>query len=315
MQLNRTDEVVAKGKTKIGRRATSPEVPDDLVVFEATADITAGNDPALTKQMEAKPVAATKTTSQVFRLLKAYGVPAAFIEQVSPTEFVAPLVTMIPLECVARRYAVGGGSFVSRYPSFKPVDPKRPHRFGQLRLETFLKTKNGVLETIHGEKIDLGFARLPAVPGSEGLPLLVDKKCDDPLVVNLQDRVWTIRKPHKAHDDPDGFIARTIDASQVLPNGIHIGPINELVHRTFDILERAWAALGFRLMDFKLEFGVLPDGSLVLADVVDNDSWRLWDAEGNELSKEKFRQGDAMDEVQEAYQRVAALVEQFQIPG
>ena len=48
--------------------------------------------------------------------------------------------------------------------------------------------------------------------------------------------------------------------------------------------------LGIELIDFKLEFGRLADGTIELADEISPDTCRFWDsATGEKLDKDRFR--------------------------
>ena len=69
------------------------------------------------------------------------------------------------------------------------------------------------------------------------------------------------------------------------------------------VLGEIWRACGIILVDFKVEFGRLGDGPIVLADEISPDTCRLWDAETQEkLDKDRFRRD--LGGVEEAYVRV-----------
>ncbi len=61
--------------------------------------------------------------------------------------------------------------------------------------------------------------------------------------------------------------------------------------------------LGIELIDFKLEFGKLPDGTIVLADEISPDTCRFWDSKtGEKLDKDRFRRD--MGGVEDAYREI-----------
>ena len=75
------------------------------------------------------------------------------------------------------------------------------------------------------------------------------------------------------------------------------------------ILQSFWLSCGVTLVDFKLEFGRLPDGSIILADEISPDTCRLWDsATGKRLDKDRFRQD--LGGVEDAYQEIMNRLEQ-----
>ena len=86
-----------------------------------------------------------------------------------------------------------------------------------------------------------------------------------------------------------------------------IREIREAALKVNDILREFFAGCGVRLVDFKLEFGRLPDGSIVLADEISPDTCRFWDAAtGEKLDKDRFRRD--LGDVEEAYQEMMRRV-------
>lgn len=82
-----------------------------------------------------------------------------------------------------------------------------------------------------------------------------------------------------------------------------IETIKRLAFKVNEVLIAYFKTLGIRLVDFKLEFGRLPDGTIVLADEISPDTCRLWDLKTNEkLDKDRFRRD--MGGVEDAYKEV-----------
>ncbi len=82
-----------------------------------------------------------------------------------------------------------------------------------------------------------------------------------------------------------------------------LATIRDYALRIDAILSDFWAERGVTLVDFKLEFGRLPDGTIILADEISPDTCRLWDsATGEKLDKDRFRRD--LGGVEQAYAEV-----------
>jgi phosphoribosylaminoimidazole-succinocarboxamide synthase len=84
--------------------------------------------------------------------------------------------------------------------------------------------------------------------------------------------------------------------------------MKETALKVNEILSRLFSERGIRLVDFKLEFGKLPDGTLAVVDEITPDSMRLWDLRtGERLDKDRFRfdLGDLMEGYREVYRRLS----------
>ena len=82
-----------------------------------------------------------------------------------------------------------------------------------------------------------------------------------------------------------------------------IDTIKRYAFQVNDFLKALWAECGVILVDFKLEFGRLADGSIVLADEISPYTCRLWDEKTHEkLDKDRFRRD--LGGVEDAYAEI-----------
>jgi phosphoribosylaminoimidazole-succinocarboxamide synthase len=282
-------DTIASGKTKDLLAVVDQP---SLTVIRNKPDITAFDDPSFTKQFEAKARFATTTTCRVFELLQRSGIPVAYERQFSETEFLARRLQMIALEVVDRRYAVG--SYLSRHPELARPKGETPFKFHPVLGEAFLKTTGGKVTTLSGGVIDF---ELDAKKGEE-----------DPFIINPLDSVWKLFHPKKVGTDPEADLKKSIVASGVLKHSRHMQMILTIAAGAFVVLEGAFDHLGYKLIDWKIEFGYNANGDPVIGDVIDNDSWRLRTKDWEELSKQAFRDGEDLSEVERKYGVVADLV-------
>lgn len=86
-----------------------------------------------------------------------------------------------------------------------------------------------------------------------------------------------------------------------------IDTIKKMAFKVNSVMKEFFKGLNVDLIDFKLEFGKLSDGSIVLADEISPDTCRFWDSETHEkLDKDRFRRdlGNVEDAYKEMMKRI-----------
>ena len=271
--------LVTEGKTK---KVYKIKGGSDLVAVISKDDITAG-DGAKHDIIPDKGRIATATTSNVFRLLKACGLPVAFIEQDSETSFVAPNCSMLPYEVVVRREA--HGSYLKRNPHLS-----KGQLFPHALVEFYLKTKD---------------------KSWKGKPLIADDPFMELTDDGKQIKLFNPAKPLQGLEPflvlPVSDVFSSADESKMFPE------MQRVARQTFLVLEKTWQLEGGTLVDLKVEFGFDAKGNLLLADVIDNDSWRVLEG-GAYIDKQVYREGGALEDVAAKYRHVAEVTGHFHVP-
>ena len=95
-----------------------------------------------------------------------------------------------------------------------------------------------------------------------------------------------------------------INDSQIIAIGAatkeELDTIAEYTLKINEVMKEFFAECNVELIDFKIEFGRLPDGTIILADEISPDTCRFWDMDTHEkLDKDRFRRD--MGGVEEAY--------------
>ena len=113
----------------------------------------------------------------------------------------------------------------------------------------------------------------------------------------------TIEFSYKNDDLGDPLINSYHALALHLATKEEIETIKKYAFKVNEVLKAYFLHLGVKLIDFKLEFGRLPDGTIVLADEISPDTCRFWDAKTNEkLDKDRFRRD--MGGVEDAYAEI-----------
>ena len=298
-------QLLVEGKTK--RIVAGPS--KGTVLMETKDELTGGD---AAKRATIEGIARHKTTqcANVFSLLKQQGIPTAFVEQLDDTTLVHHECDMLPIELVMRRYA--WGSFLQREPQYKQASGE-PFRFDNIRCEFF--HKHSVVMPPNVERpvqMDEGEARERFLRDGAW----ADGVYTDPYI-HIADggATWSLHAAKTPFKAEQGLM----DIEPVLSAEEVASIQNDLMLPCFRALEAALSRIETQhgpiaLVDIKIEAGRQTiDGKLVIADVIDNDSWRIWPGgdPSKQLDKQNFRDGHPLSEVSDNYALVAELTRAF----
>ena len=295
--------ILTEGKTKTIRTG---DVPGEVIL--ETKDELTGGDAAKHETIEGIAAHKTTQTCNVFALLESKGIPTSFLRRNDATSFACHECEMLPLELVIRRYA--WGSMLKREPDLVSTR-EAPHRFPDLLTELYHK-HSAVVPPLVSEplQMDEGAARDKYLRDG----VWADGVYTDPLI-RIEDGTWQLYSA-KA---PSSTAKPMMETPAILSPDELENVRSQIMRRTFETLEQAWAEIEtvdgpVSLVDMKIEVGRTRDGNLVVADVIDNDSWRIWPGgdPAKQLDKQCFREDHPLSEVAGNYELVATLTEQFQ---
>ena len=294
-------ENIVEGKTK-----TIEKTDDINIVRMVSKDFLTGGDAA--KKEEIKDIGKLKTqqAANVFKMLSKKGIPVSYINRDTPNSILSYRCNMLPLEFVVRRYA--WGSYLNRNLEYKK-DTNNPYKFEKLVWEIF--HKHAVVMPPHVEhptQMTENEARRQFLKNGkweEGV-------FTDPFV--KVDQNWTLYSAKNPINNNELMETKKLLSDDDLNIAIH-----KIILPSFEFIEKNWKKIEtidgpIHLVDIKFELGFKTiDNSLVLSDVVDNDSWRIWPG-GNptkQLDKQSFREGEDLVNVANKYQLVTKLTNQF----
>lgn len=269
---------LASGKTKtiFGAR--------HLVIVSSKNIISSGDGENI-QQMTGKAAIATETTVNCFKLLHAEGIPNHFVAQIDETAFLAKMVEMVPIEIVIRRIATG--SYLKRSPN-----TPEGTRFNEPVIEFFWKddANHDPLMTWDPRLCEF-ILHNPKLPVSQETVVGKVTAC----------QIWNPKRSINSE-----FV------EELEKSGLSV----------FLALEASWAKLGVSLVDLKIECGFTTvlnekgeqESKLVVADVIDNDSWRIWPngQKSQMLDKQLFRDTKTVTtELLKNYEWVAEATKEF----
>ena len=295
------NNILTEGKTKLIQKGNQPHT-----IKIVAKDFLTGGDAARREEITDIGIQKTKQASNVFKMLEFNNISTSFIELISPSTMLCDECEMLPLEFVVRRYA--WGSFLLRNNQYKK-DIQNPHRFNKPVWEIFHKHS-------------------AVMPPHVNEPMQMEEnKARDKF---LKDGEWALgvyTDPYikigdqwELYSAKDPIAGKSLMSTPSLLNAEELNKaVNNIIVPSFEALEHNWMKIStvdgpVHLVDIKFELGFrTKDKVLVLSDVVDNDSWRIWPGgrPDKQLDKQSFREGENLSNVSNKYQLVTELTNQF----
>jgi phosphoribosylaminoimidazole-succinocarboxamide synthase len=294
--------ILVEGKTKLIQKGDKP-----FTINMIAKDFLTGGDAAKKEELTDIGIQKTIQASNVFKMLEYNDIPTSFIELTSPNTMLHHECDMLPLEFVVRRYAYG--SYLKRNPQYKMTN-NQPHSFTSPVWEVFHKHSvvmpPNVNEPIQIDENEAREKYLIEGKWAEGV-------YTDPYI-EIENHKWILFSAKDPIEDNALMETESLLNSRELGNAI-----NRIVIPSFEAIEKNWRKIStvdgpVHLVDIKFELGFrAKDNLLVLSDVVDNDSWRIWPGGNpeNQLDKQSFRDGEDLSNVANKYQLVTELTKEF----
>jgi len=134
-----------------------------------------------------------------------------------------------------------------------------------------------------------------------------DDSMHDPLMV------WSEKKQgFELYHAKTGKFIGDLPANPSIPNNeFDIQHLSNITIKTFMVLENAWKEQDISLVDMKIECGVsLKTNQIIVADVIDNDSWRIWPKGDKQqmLDKQVYRDNEMTSEIRKKLKQNYAWV-------
>lgn len=113
-------------------------------------------------------------------------------------------------------------------------------------------------------------------------------------------------KSDNAGDPPiDRKTILALPQQTLIENELEVALLEYYTTRIAELMQDFWEQFGVRLIDFKVEYGRLSSGQIILCDEISPDTCRLIDIEtGEKLDKDRFRQN--MADPAKGYQELLA---------